>query len=185
MEKKNDRILLLVRFTALALCLLFCGVIFCESGKTAAQSNAKSDKILYEIGPAVLHKDDASEIKKSSKAVESFVNLIRKSAHVILYFSLGTASYVFFLTFDPAFSRKQGGKRKRFPLALCGFLFPLLYAVSDEIHQSFVPGRSGMPQDVFIDALGALLGVLIVAGIGKAILNARARKASENAETTE
>jgi VanZ family protein len=36
----------------------------------------------------------------------------------------------------------------------------VLYAVSDEIHQSFVPGRLGSPVDVAIDALGVVVGVL-------------------------
>jgi VanZ family protein len=35
-----------------------------------------------------------------------------------------------------------------------------LYAVSDEIHQTFVDGRVGAPLDVGIDALGALVGVV-------------------------
>ena len=35
-----------------------------------------------------------------------------------------------------------------------------LYAVSDELHQTFVEGRVGAPLDVAIDTLGALLGVL-------------------------
>jgi VanZ family protein len=35
------------------------------------------------------------------------------------------------------------------------------YAVSDEIHQTFVAGRAGSPVDVAIDAVGVLLGVLL------------------------
>jgi VanZ family protein len=35
-----------------------------------------------------------------------------------------------------------------------------LYAVSDELHQSFVPGRLGSPLDVAIDAVGVAAGVL-------------------------
>lgn len=35
--------------------------------------------------------------------------------------------------------------------------FAVLYAASDEFHQRFVPGRSGHPRDVAIDAAGALL----------------------------
>ena len=35
-----------------------------------------------------------------------------------------------------------------------------LYAVSDEVHQTFVDGRVGAPLDVGIDTLGALAGVL-------------------------
>jgi VanZ family protein len=33
------------------------------------------------------------------------------------------------------------------------------YAVSDEVHQTFVRGRHGSPVDVAIDAAGALLGL--------------------------
>ncbi len=36
----------------------------------------------------------------------------------------------------------------------------LAYAVSDEIHQTFVPGRAGAPLDVVIDAVGVACGVL-------------------------
>jgi VanZ family protein len=36
-----------------------------------------------------------------------------------------------------------------------------LYAVSDEVHQTFVEGRVGAPLDVGIDAVGAAVGVLL------------------------
>ncbi len=35
------------------------------------------------------------------------------------------------------------------------------YAVSDEIHQAFVPGREGAPLDVVIDAIGVACGVVL------------------------
>lgn len=37
----------------------------------------------------------------------------------------------------------------------------VLYAVSDEIHQAFVPGRAGSPLDVAIDAVGVACGIAI------------------------
>jgi VanZ family protein len=39
--------------------------------------------------------------------------------------------------------------------------FSLLFAVFDEYHQTFVPGRGGTRTDVAIDALGASLAGLI------------------------
>jgi len=36
-----------------------------------------------------------------------------------------------------------------------------LYAVTDELHQTFVPGRLGRPLDVAIDAVGVVGGVLL------------------------
>lgn len=38
-----------------------------------------------------------------------------------------------------------------------------LYAISDEIHQSFVPGRTGRFRDTLIDLIGILIGILIFA----------------------
>jgi VanZ family protein len=37
------------------------------------------------------------------------------------------------------------------------------YAVTDEIHQAFVPGRAGSPVDWSIDTAGVVAGVLLVA----------------------
>ncbi len=49
------------------------------------------------------------------------------------------------------------------PVALAASLaVSIAYALSDEIHQSFVPGRTGTPIDVAIDAAGAGLAALIV-----------------------
>ena len=36
-----------------------------------------------------------------------------------------------------------------------------VYAVSDELHQAFVPGRMGRPLDVAIDVLGVACGILV------------------------
>jgi|ERR1700722_1754510 VanZ family protein len=41
---------------------------------------------------------------------------------------------------------------------LAPFALSVIYAISDEFHQSFVAGRSSSASDVAIDALGALIG---------------------------
>jgi uncharacterized protein YfiM (DUF2279 family) len=48
-------------------------------------------------------------------------------------------------------------------LARPGLAFALgvAYAASDEIHQSFVPGRQGSPLDVALDAAGVAVGVAL------------------------
>ncbi|GMO00110.1 VanZ family protein [Parageobacillus thermoglucosidasius] len=46
-------------------------------------------------------------------------------------------------------------------LAYAGaWLFATMYAVTDEWHQSFEPGRTATPKDVAIDSCGALLGLI-------------------------
>ena len=43
---------------------------------------------------------------------------------------------------------------------LLASVLTLLYAISDEVHQSFVEGRNGTPVDVMIDAIGIGLAAL-------------------------
>lgn len=40
-----------------------------------------------------------------------------------------------------------------------GFVFSVFYAMADEYHQTFVPGRHGAWTDVLIDGAGALLAL--------------------------
>lgn len=40
-------------------------------------------------------------------------------------------------------------------------LFAYLYAISDEIHQSFVPGRTARLRDTLIDLIGIFIGIFI------------------------
>jgi VanZ family protein len=52
--------------------------------------------------------------------------------------------------------------------AMFAELIALLYAISDEFHQSFVPTREASAVDVLIDCAGAAAGLLVVWMIGKA-----------------
>ncbi len=42
-----------------------------------------------------------------------------------------------------------------------GFLFCLLYSMSDEVHQYFVPERACRVFDVFVDSLGIIFGMAV------------------------
>jgi VanZ family protein len=52
-----------------------------------------------------------------------------------------------------------GGRPLGVRLGVCVFAFCVLYGVSDEWHQSFVPGRQSDPWDVVKDAAGTLIGL--------------------------
>ena len=56
-----------------------------------------------------------------------------------------------------AISKERG--RPALPSFGGAFVLSLLYAISDEFHQTFVPGRTGTLTDVGLDALGALLAL--------------------------
>jgi VanZ family protein len=51
---------------------------------------------------------------------------------------------------------------RELPAAVIG----IAYAITDEVHQAFVPGRHGVPVDVLVDAVGVLLGVYL---LGRAV----------------
>ena len=56
--------------------------------------------------------------------------------------------------------RTGNGARRKFRKEMfLPWLIAALYAASDEIHQLFVPGRSGQLSDVILDSAGALAGV--------------------------
>jgi VanZ family protein len=45
--------------------------------------------------------------------------------------------------------------------ALLSVIVSLLYAISDELHQVFVPGRAGELKDFLVDASGVVIAVII------------------------
>ena len=75
--------------------------------------------------------------------------ITRKSAHFILYFILGIL--VFHAVSASVPSRKKA--------ALISAGIVLGYATLDEIHQLFVPGRSGEVRDVLLDTSAGILGI--------------------------
>ena len=76
--------------------------------------------------------------------------LYRKLAHAAEYLVLAVLSA----------RALRGSGLSRAACLVLGFLIAAGYAVTDEYHQSFVPGRTASTRDVLIDSTGALLGAL-------------------------
>lgn len=83
---------------------------------------------------------------------------IRKYAHMFEYCCLSVSSFLFFRELYRNRARR-GLSAAASALALC-----ILYACSDEWHQTFVAGRSGRASDVLVDTIGSLIG-LAAAGL--------------------
>tara|TARA_B100001123_G_scaffold380843_1_gene450767 strand:+ start:1174 stop:1488 length:315 start_codon:yes stop_codon:yes gene_type:complete len=49
--------------------------------------------------------------------------------------------------------------------AAISIFFCLTYAISDELHQTFVPGRHPSLSDIVIDVLGVITGMLVAVAI--------------------
>ncbi len=84
-------------------------------------------------------------VSVSSEYVLNF--LFFKTLHVLEY------AMLFFLH-----ARALGVRyaKHRYGRALVAIALTILYAASDEIHQTFVPTREGKVRDVIIDAVGTL-----------------------------
>lgn len=77
--------------------------------------------------------------------------VVRKSAHFIIYLVGGFLLFNFFRTYNISL-RNQ---------IICAILGIILYASSDEFHQLFVNGRTARVEDVLLDTLGAIVGILL------------------------
>jgi VanZ family protein len=78
--------------------------------------------------------------------------LLRKIAHILEYFIF---TFLLYRAFKGSF------KINIFQLFAYPMVLSFVYAASDEIHQSFVPGRNCSNYDLFIDTIG-ILGFYIV-----------------------
>lgn len=76
--------------------------------------------------------------------------ILRKFGHVSEYLILG---WLFFRLMYQAHGQKLNRS------LVWSMVFVLLFSISDEYHQTFVPGRQGKLIDVVVDSIGALLGL--------------------------
>lgn len=90
-----------------------------------------------------------NDYPKMTAGGHDWSNITNSIAHIIEYSLLG------FLTIR-AFDHSQVSKKKK--LFICLVLL-LLYGLSDEFHQSFVPGREVSFMDWLMDAIGSLTGL--------------------------
>ena len=93
--------------------------------------------------------------EESSKISNDLI--IRKLGHFSEYMILGFFSFSYLSNF---FVKSNEFKDYR-KTAIVSFLFSVVYAASDEFHQTFVVGRDGNIIDVLIDSSGTLVGIMI------------------------
>ena len=134
----------------LILIILWMGLIFSFSSDNADKSTVKSDGVIIRICETVLNRklNDTEKEKYTSK----YIVPVRKSAHFTLYFILGILVFLFVKDFTAM----------KYKVVLICVLVVLLYSISDEVHQLFVPGRSGEVLDVMIDTMGGFISTNIL-----------------------
>jgi VanZ family protein len=138
----------------LIICLLWFGFIFYNSTKSGDVSNTKSYTLLNKIRAEYRQLDGEerqqyNNLPKSAR--EERLNLIiRKNAHAFEYCVLAIVISTILFQF-----KVKGRGAIIYIMFIC-----LIYAVLDEFHQIYVPGRTSSVRDVLIDFSGALIGMI-------------------------
>lgn len=118
--------------------------IFLMSNEIAGTSSARSDEIVRTIQSFGV-----------SAPADLLTILVRKAAHISAYFVLGILLFNLLKEYGLAVKK----------MIFVSIAVAMLYACTDEIHQMFVPGRSGEVRDVLIDTAGAAVGVAVYAAL--------------------
>lgn len=143
--------IIIIRTIFMLLLLTTFATIFKFSSQIAEESDDISNGVLRKIIDVFPYTKGLSEEIKI-KMVEHGNPIIRKLAHFSIYALVGVWIMAFMSTFDIRLYKKW----------IISMLVGVLYAASDEFHQSFVPGRDPSIVDVGIDSLGVLTGILAV-----------------------
>lgn len=138
---------------AILICLLL-GTFFIIFG-FSSQDGETSGGISRQVTETILEKSNKYNNltkEQKNKVSHQTEKVIRKIAHFSIYTLVG------FLLMGLLSTYKIKNKWRIIITIIIG----ILYASSDEFHQSFSPGRTPKITDVYIDTLGVLLGTLLV-----------------------
>ncbi|MBQ8317523.1 MAG: VanZ family protein [Lachnospiraceae bacterium] len=161
------------------LVFLWMGVIFFYSHRPAEVSAQDSYEVGMMTGHIVVEDFEEWSFVDQLAFAMKVDHPIRKLAHFTEYLILAvllcgavyggrteeSAGTVYGGKDEVSAGAVNGGKPRPWLRWLLPWLIATLYAVSDEVHQYFIPGRSCQVGDVMIDSAGACVGVLVVMGI--------------------
>ena len=145
-------------------------MIFFFSRETAVKSDATSGMISSRL-IRILYPDFAGyPAEQQQKIYDSIQYIVRKTAHYTEYALLG---FLMRLCLESWF----GKRRWLTPVSWAG---STAYAVSDELHQLLIEGRSGQWTDILLDSAGAMTGALLAALMLYLIQRRNLRKGKES-----
>ena len=136
----------ILRIIFLILIIINSLIIFGFSAQNGEESSNLSKTVITKI----------ADIFNVEENRETFLNIgesiIRKLAHFSIYTLLGIWVVCFMLTFKI---------KLKWQITLTA-VWGLLYAITDEFHQTFSFGRHASINDVVIDSLGIFFGITLV-----------------------
>ena len=122
----------------------------------SSQDGEKSGGISKRITDFILEKSskyNSLEISEQEQVNKRTERVIRKIAHFSIYTLVGFLVMALLSTYENIKRKNQ---------IYISTMLGISYAISDEIHQSFTPGRGPKITDVFIDSLGVFFGIIVI-----------------------
>lgn len=154
------------------LVIIWASVIFYLSSKSAPESTVQSQTIINSFAEIL------GTVIEDEEMMTSIDGIVRESAHGIEYFILGML--VFNALFTTLNYRKQEellltaetgiectDKFRAINCMICACIVCSIYALSDEIHQIPIPGRTFELLDLAIDFTGIVLGIIAISVLYK------------------
>jgi len=137
--------------------ILWMILIFWLSAQPDTVSENQSMRVGELICSIVINGFRQMEELQRMQYIELIDHIVRKSAHFCEYMILGGLTFRVFQDSKWMQMHIFHKIKQKIWVALlwCG-----LYALADEIHQLFVPGRFGSIWDVLLDLAGALTGII-------------------------
>ena len=160
----------------LVLTILWMVLIFAFSARPAEISSEDSRSIGLLIGELFIPGFEEQSAEAQNKFAKKVDHPVRKAAHASEYAVLGLLTAGAYMAGGAADAGNGSDKKKtnirnskkRTSISR-GILIPWVistaYAATDEMHQLFVPGRSGQVSDVLLDSAGAMAGLAVLGGI--------------------
>ena len=90
---------------------------------------------------------------------------VRKTGHFLGYGCMGLAWLRAWLLTWPGVLRARGARVWRGSCVVMALCCTLLCATVDELHQTFIPSRTGLVSDAWLDTAGASVLILLLAGL--------------------
>ena len=146
--KKN---LILKRIIFLFMLMVTFYIIFNFSSQDGVESGNISKRVT-EFVVEIISKFKNMDITLKVHYIEKLHPIIRKIAHFSIYTVVGFSIMGFMCTFNIRNIYK----------CFISIAIGVIYAITDEIHQIFTPGRGPSIIDVCIDSVGVLTGILIM-----------------------
>ena len=150
-NKKN------IKYIKCIIAIICCIIIFSFSAVPATASTKQSKGLTYNV-IKLLNGNKLSE-RDLEKLTKKINPVIRKIAHFSIYMILAIVTYMFIEELNIKSKSEKERLRKNI-IYTC--IFCIIYAVFDEIHQIYVPGRTGKAIDVIIDTLGSCMGIAVL-----------------------